>query len=93
MDTNVLQLLTHLLAQKPNSGTNDTLVLVLVALAPTLTALAAYLKARSVDAGVKEVHLAINSRFDEWLAVERKQGVATGRQEERDFQKALPGGK
>jgi len=81
MDTNVLQFLTT-----HRSG-NDTVMLVLVALAPTLASLAAYLKARAAVVGVKEVHLAINSRLDEWLKVERAQGVETGRQTERDFQK------
>jgi hypothetical protein len=85
MDTNVLHLLQQLSAQKTSS--HDAVVFIVVALAPTLAALAAYLKARAAVAGVKEVHLSINSRFDEWLRVERTQGIASGRQQERDSQK------
>lgn len=88
MDTNLF-LLLHQLATQRSSGT-DTVTLVLVALAPTLAALAAFLKARSAVDGVKEVHLAINSRLDKWLEIERTQGVASGRQTERDSQKPPP---
>jgi len=61
----------------------NMVLLIIAALAPTLAALAAWLKARAAVTGVKEVHLAINSRLDEWLKLERTQGVETGRQEER----------
>jgi len=84
MDTNLLNIIVTLMAkQKPTSDTLNMVVLVIAAVAPTLAALAAFLKARSVEAGVKEVHLAVNSRLDEWLKLERTQGVETGRQEER----------
>lgn len=83
MDTNLLQQLLLLSAQKSHGISDASWVLIIAAVTPTLVALAAYLKTRAVSTAVKEVHLSINSRFDEWLKVEREQGVASGRIEER----------
>lgn len=73
--------MTAIVQQKSTSI--EVITLILNALGPVLAAIAAFF-ARSAVAGVKEVHLAINSRLDQWLLLERKQGVETGRQQERD---------
>lgn len=80
MDTNLLLQLIQAAGHNKSSGIDSqTVLLILTALMPTLAALAAYLKARAVEAGVKEVHLSINSRLDGWLEHAR----ASGRDDER----------
>lgn len=78
MDTNLFnELMKAVAANKGGGATIDmaTVMLILGALAPTITALAAYFKAKAVQAEVKDVHLSINSRLDGWLEKARVDGV------------------
>lgn len=76
MDTNLFyELIRNAAANKSSSVTTQTLLLILTAVAPTLAALAAYLKAKAIQSEVKDVHLSINSRLDGWLEKARVDGV------------------
>lgn len=52
----------------------------IVAVPPTLIAIAGLV---AVLRKVETVHKTINSRLDQWLKVERGQGVAEGREQQR----------
>jgi len=81
MDTNVI---VQLIRESKHSIISDnSWALIIAALTPTLMALAAYIKAKSVSEQVNQVHLSINSRLDQWLKTERQQGITDGRIEER----------
>ena len=86
MDTNAINELIKLLASQKSGGTIDihTVVLIIAAIAPTLAAIAAYIKAKTVQAEVKDVHLSINSRLDGWLEKARVDGVMGERKEVAD---------
>ena len=83
MDTNAVYELIKILAlQKESRGIDtQTLILILAAIAPTLAAIAAYIKAKAVLAETKDVHLSINSRLDGWLEKAREDGVLGERRE------------
>jgi len=57
-------------------------IALIVAVGPTITAIASLLVALKTVKAVQEIHLSINSRMDQFLTASR----AVGRQEERDDQ-------
>lgn len=79
MDTNLF----NLLLQSHEQGPNTPWIAIVSAIVAMIPAILAYLKGLKVEKDVKEVHLSINSRLDKWLEVEKKQGYAEGKAEER----------
>ncbi len=81
MDTNLVTILQTLAAASAKTGGHDNslLTLVLIAIITAAPSVASYFKAKEAVRNVKEVHVAINSRLDKWLAVERDQGISDGR--------------
>lgn len=79
MDTNLF----NLIRQSHEQGSNAPWITIASAIVAAIPAILAYLKGLKVEKDVKEVHLSINSRLDRWLEVEKKQGYAEGKAEER----------
>lgn len=79
MDTNLF----NLILQSQSKDGNVPWITIIATLAAMIPAILAYLKGLKVEKDVKEVHLSINSRLDRWLEVEKKQGYAEGKAEER----------
>lgn len=70
MDTNIVNVLTEILAK--NKSSYDIWVLVLAALAPTLAALVGLLNSRVAVAGIREIKAVIIAKEEEKAA--KKEG-------------------
>lgn len=85
MDTNLVEAIVRTALSEARDGTSTIIIAVAIiaAIPSTLAAILAYVQAKTAVKGVREVHLAINSRMDKWLKIESDQGVAKGRLEGR----------
>jgi hypothetical protein len=90
MDTNsvavLLQLMEQSRAAAPAVGgitSQQVIYMLITAIVAGAPGIAAWLKSIANNLAIKEVHVAINSRLDEWIKVERRQGERDGRDEER----------
>ncbi len=59
-------------------------VAAIVAIPPTVAAVAALIVSIRTHSATREVHLSVNSRMDELLRVTKTSGIAEGRKAERD---------
>lgn len=65
---------------------SPTILALIQALPPTLAASAALIMAVRNHKATKDIHLAINSRFDQWMAATKIASFAEGAKAEADKQ-------